>query len=231
MLQTTVAVLIAATNFVTTSINPLTSMALATTTTQSQSQNIESKIESEATLMGVDPVKALAVARAENSRLNPLATNSNGDDSGIYQFQNETFTQKCIDEYGFADSLDQKNDVDVQIKCAVQLMKDGQWWRWASSRDKWDPQYAGCSCVRSARMKNADIPLQNAKDFIANSQVPRVGGLILMKYKDSNHVAYVEAVTPDGIKVYEGNYYKCIVKERLVKLDDPHIIGYWHKES
>lgn len=81
-------------------------------------------------------MRALAIANAE-SGLNPNAKNASSTASGLYQFINSTFLRYCIQRYNFTDSLDDKNDPDIQIKCAITLLSEGGENHWNASRKYW----------------------------------------------------------------------------------------------
>lgn len=188
-------------------------------------EQIKTEIIEESVRLGVNSATSTDIAFFESS-FNPKATN--GTDNGLYAFNDITFQEKCIDKYKFAQVLDEKWDYKVQIKCAVKLMADRQYWRWASSRDKWDVEYAGNNCVKSARLKDPTIPFQDASKFIPNTIIPRVGDVLVFKYKNNSHIAIIGKITKNGYQtISEGNYYKGIITSRLVKFDDPKLLGVW----
>jgi len=188
-------------------------------------EQIKQEITQESLRMGVNPATSTDIAFYESS-FDPKATN--GTDNGLYAFNDVTFQEKCVDKYQFAQNLDQKWDASIQIKCAVKLMADGQYWRWASSRDKWEPNYAGNNCIVSARLKDPTIPFQDASKFIPNTTIPRIGDLLIFKYKNEFHIAIIGGITEKGYQTTsEGNYYKGIITSRLVKFNDPKLLGIW----
>ena len=106
------------------------------TTTPVIEKSIEQKITDEAIKLNYNPTKAVAIANAESSLI-PTAKNKTSTASGIYQFIDGTFNAYCVDKYKYAESLKQKNDVDIQIKCAVRMLSEGGESHWSESRHVW----------------------------------------------------------------------------------------------
>lgn len=93
--------------------------------------NIEDKIKSKATEMGIDPELAVRVAKAE-SGLNPKATNTNKDgsiDRGIYQINSKWHPEV---------SESQAFDVDFSIDFFCKAVKDGHISWWDATKPVWD---------------------------------------------------------------------------------------------
>lgn len=90
-----------------------------------------------------------------------------------------------------------------------------------------DSGLIGCSCIKTARQQGVDIPIgTNAEDFEPNSK-PEIGGLILLSYPKVDHVAVILSFEKEGFLVYEGNFKKCIQRERIIYYIDPFIRGFW----
>jgi len=87
-----------------------------------------------------------------------------------------------------------------------------------------------CSCVLTARELGAKLPKGDARELIPNSPFPRVGGVVILRYHEDAHVAYIDKVTSEGLHVQEGNFEKCKQTERVIDFDDPNIVGYWHAD-
>jgi len=84
-----------------------------------------------------------------------------------------------------------------------------------------------CSCIKTARAEGVLIPYgTNAWDLAPNSDIPIVGGLVLMQYKVA-HVAVVVTVTELHITILEGNYTPCKRELRTLHRDHYAIRGYW----
>ena len=89
------------------------------------------------------------------------------------------------------------------------------------------PLEDACFCVKTARKySHFVLPRQDAQDFIPNSP-PVIGGLVLLRYGDLDHVAVTLYIMPGGVWVREGNYNKCAESERFIAFDDPHLLGFW----
>lgn len=85
-----------------------------------------------------------------------------------------------------------------------------------------------CSCVKTARLHGANIPLgANAWDLSPNTFTPYVGVVILMKYPHTSHVAVIEKVENDGYWVVEGNFNRCELSRRFVLKSYSRIVGFW----
>ncbi len=86
---------------------------------------------------GVNVGLAVAIAKAE-SNLVWNAKNPASTASGIFQFINGTFKGYCIDKYGLATSMTQKNDVVIQTRCAMKILKEENGYKhWWASANGW----------------------------------------------------------------------------------------------
>lgn len=113
--------------------------------------------------------------------------------------------------------------VDAPIAQAQTLSKEDV----ASSTVKVATNSQYCSCVSTARNLGVDIPLNmNASDFKPNS-TPVINGLVILQYPKAWHVAVITGFTDDGFSVVEGNYKPCQKDTRVLKWNDPHIVGFW----
>lgn len=87
-----------------------------------------------------------------------------------------------------------------------------------------------CSCIKTARAEGTDIPYNtNAEDLQPNS-VPVVGGLVLIKYPNIEHVARIIAFLENGLQVVEGLELptgECVRRIRTIPFDYPFIRGFW----
>lgn len=85
-----------------------------------------------------------------------------------------------------------------------------------------------CSCIKTARLLGANIPMgTNASDLKPNS-TPVVGGLVLLSYSKAHHVAYIAELQEKGVLIREGNYKRCEYTERLIPYDYKYITGFWY---
>ena len=88
-----------------------------------------------------------------------------------------------------------------------------------------------CSCIETARAEGVDIPIgTNAGDLKPNS-LPVIGALILLKYKNADHVAKILEFKAEGFLVVEGNFKPCQRGTRIVYYIDSFIRGFWIPET
>lgn len=98
--------------------------------------SIAEYIEARAIVYGYSPKRAVAIAKAESS-LNPNAKNSGSTASGTYQYINGTFKGFCIDKYKLTDTMEDKNDIHVQVECALRMLSEGGESHWSESSASW----------------------------------------------------------------------------------------------
>lgn len=87
---------------------------------------------------GVDPIKSLAIAQAENSKFDPEAKNPNSSASGVYQFLDGTFKGFCMEQYKLTSNFSQKNNPNIQIACFMRMIQDGKESHWNESKSVWE---------------------------------------------------------------------------------------------
>lgn len=191
-----------------TKFDPISSDLSPSTTT------VRETIKDFTTLLGVDENRALKIAENESDYFwNASTTKSTA--RGVFQITKSTWLEKCTDN--FDDAWNYKEN----IKCAVTLMADDQWWRWEQTLDS-------CSCVRTAHNENSSIPLVDAKWFTSfASTPPKINGVVVLKYGDVHHIAVIKRFTKNGLWVKEGNFKRCEVTEREIDFTDPHILQFW----
>ncbi len=102
--------------------------------------SVEDFIIAEAMKYHYPPMRAVAIARAE-SGLYINAKNTGSTASGTFQFINGTFKGFCIDKYQLTDTMKDKNNPAVQIKCAVRMLAEGGESHWSESRGVWGKVY------------------------------------------------------------------------------------------
>lgn len=107
-------------------------------------EDVEIYIANEAVKKQFSPVLAVAIADAE-SDFYPNAVNPSGDASGVYQFLNSTFRDYCIKQYKLTDTMEQKNDVRIQVECALTIMTTDAKGigHWNASKSEWGPSQGG----------------------------------------------------------------------------------------
>ena len=84
-----------------------------------------------------------------------------------------------------------------------------------------------CYCVSYARMFVKDLPRQDAKDFVPNSNLQE-GEIVILSYGTTRHVAVYE-ITLEGLLVDEANFVPCKSGKRLIKWEelDKHLVGFY----
>jgi len=90
-------------------------------------------------------------------------------------------------------------------------------------------KFTPCSCVQFVKAKGAKLPRGDADDLFPNTDVPSVGGVMILKYwkPERHHVAYIESIEKDGYHIIEANFKKCAITRRVIPINDKHIMGFW----
>lgn len=92
-----------------------------------------------------------------------------------------------------------------------------------------------CSCIVGAREYGVDIPYNTNADDLEPNGIPEIGGLILLSYSKSYHVAVNVEFGEDGILVYEENFNNpeggCRKGFRLISWEEvgENARGFWTK--
>ena len=86
-----------------------------------------------------------------------------------------------------------------------------------------------CSCVVFAKGLIPELPWGDAKDLVPNSPYPRVGGVVIINYNGTYHLApiYDKVSTTGFIPIHDFNYKPCEETWREIHISDPRIVGYW----
>ena len=174
-------------------------------------ETIEAKIDRIAEKNGIATTTLWNLAWSE-SRLDPLA--DNGEDRGIVQINRKAWD--ITDEQAF--------DPEFALNFAAKHIKEGREWYWVP-----------CSCIQTARAMGAKLPRtvngggQDAYDLTPNTPYPRVGGVVLLKYRHSGtySVAYIKSVTATGLNVVHGNKEPCKIISEFIRTDSKDIIGFY----
>lgn len=85
-----------------------------------------------------------------------------------------------------------------------------------------------CSCVKYVRERGVNLPKlgsQGTPNQLTPNSPPVQGGAVIFSY---GHIAFVEAIMPNGMWVSEANKKPCQKTERFVRYDDPSIRGFYH---
>jgi surface antigen len=89
--------------------------------------------------------------------------------------------------------------------------------------------YGFCSCVTFAkRLTGYDSVVGAAKNWPTNSELPSVGGVVVLDEGRIGHVAYITAVQEDSFTVSEANYISCKRSSRTLNISDKSIMGFWN---
>ncbi len=88
-----------------------------------------------------------------------------------------------------------------------------------------EERYTVCACVKYARTLVPGIPKGDAKDIPVNS-TPTVGGIVKLRYTEGYHIAVVTKLDERGIHVAETNFKPCLTDRRLIRWNDPAIVGF-----
>ena len=192
---------------------------------EAKEETIQEKIKRISQEYEIDEILLLEIVRAESQFENKCNTKGCKYGIGLAQIVQSTFDEQC--------EGDVKNEED-NLTCAAKMLKNGDYWRWEQSWDKWlpkiDPDLAykikiSCSCVQYAQHKGIKIK-GNASSFMPNS-TPAVGTLALFRYP-SAHVAEVVWLGAEIFMVDESNWKPCVIAKRIVRYDNIGLIGF-HK--
>ena len=102
-------------------------------TSPADEPDINSLIYTTAVKYHIKPELLRKIAKCE-SNFNPVAQNPRSTASGIFQFINSTFINQA-NAYGLP--VGNKNDPNVQIELAAEMIADGKIGHWKASRDCW----------------------------------------------------------------------------------------------
>ena len=175
-------------------------------------ESTEDQIDRIAEENGIATTTLFNLAWSE-SRLDPLE--DNGYDRGIVQINRKAWPD-ITDEMAF--------DSEFALNWASIAIKEGR-----------EDIFVVCSCIKTARAMGAKLPRtvngggQDAYDLTPNEVYPRVGGVVLLKYRNSGvySVAYIKNVTSTGLNVVHGNKKPCLVISEFIPFDSKDIVGYY----
>lgn len=165
-------------------------------------ESLEEKIIRIATEYNISTTTLYNLVKGE-SNFNHLA--DNGKDRGLVQINRE-HNPEITDEQAF--------DPDFSLRFASEKISKSEEYLWTV-----------CNCYSYAQAI-VDYELPKMFDIVPNSNYPRVGGLVVLRYKNNKHIAVVKSVSHDGIIIKEANFEPCLVGERLIKWDDPALKGF-----
>ena len=99
--------------------------------------------------------------------------------------------------------------------------------RWAFKRieDGYLYEYVCANCYAYIKAYfYKDLPLMN--EIVPNS-VPFESAVVIMRYGNIDHLAYLDHFTATGMWIKEANYEPAKISERELQFDDPHLIGFF----
>lgn len=105
---------------------------------------------------------------------------------------------------------EQALDPEFSLRYAAQAIANGDEHRWTV-----------CNCRSYASLF---VTLPNGP-LIPNAS-PAIGHLAIFDYDGTPHVAVITEVGEEGFEVKEANYRPCKTGERVVRWDDPSLVGF-----
>jgi hypothetical protein len=89
-----------------------------------------------------------------------------------------------------------------------------------------DLSKVGYNCVAYVISRGVKLPPADAINQKPNSMIPRIGGIVIMRYRSgAGHVAYIESLN-GGIHIASSNVIPGKITREVLHLDDPRIVGY-----
>jgi hypothetical protein len=169
----------------------------------------------------------LAIAEVE-SNFNPNARNPESTATGLFQFTQDTWNEKC-------------NGIRTNIKdstlCAKKLLEQGQYYRWESSITKWLPKLSQqrqidivgyeCSCIAYMRELGHDFPKVPDPSYLEPNSPPKIGGLVLLDYTFP-HIGEIIDFRPEVLFFKERVLLngRCLTRINHIRYDNPNIRGF-----
>lgn len=153
------------------------------------------------------PTTTLFNLISAESLWNPNATSTDGNDRGLVQISKIYFPWVTDAEaYNPTFALD----------FAANQIARGNAWLWVS-----------CSCVKTARLLGVKFPkIQTPADLVPNAS-PTVGGVVVLKYGSTWHMAKITKLNEGTMSVREGNFEPCAITSREISYNDSHIRGFY----
>lgn len=164
-------------------------------------ETIEQKIDRIATAHGIPTTTLYNLVKSE-SNFDPKA--DNGKDRGIVQINRNSFPE-ITDEQAF--------DVEFSLNFASEKIANDEEYLWVA-----------CNCYAFAQVLTSKLP--KMMDIVPNSNYPRVGGLVVLRYKNNKHIGVVDEVVKEGVWIREANFEPCKIGKRLIEWEDPHLKGF-----
>lgn len=86
-----------------------------------------------------------------------------------------------------------------------------------------------CSCIDFVRkLLVKQFPkVAEAKEIPIVSDKPSEGSVAVFNYEPNGHAAFVTKAYPDKFEIREFNFKKCQETKRVLKYDDPFLLGFY----
>jgi hypothetical protein len=110
---------------------------------------------------------------------------------------------------------EQAFDPDWALTWAVGVIEKGDEWK----------EWTVCNCFSYAQVLT-DYKLPKMMEILPNSNYPRVGGLVILRYKNDKHIGVVDEVIKEGVWIREANFKPCLTSRRLIEWDDLALKGF-----
>jgi hypothetical protein len=171
-------------------------------------ESLEDKIVRIATEYNVSTTTLYNLAMSESS-LGENRVGDQGKSCGVIHFNKDYFPE----EFSRCD------DDNYILSRASELISKGEEWR-----------FTPCSCVQFAKARGVKLPKGNASDLFPNTEVPSVGGVIIMKYKSGEHHLIPitkDTIQPDGFHAVSANKEPCKITREIIPFDSKQIMGFY----
>lgn len=182
-------------------------------------------------LSGESSEVLIAIAEAESGLENVIGVTG---DMGVFQFSPITWKDVCS-----GDAMNIKDN----IQCAVNLIEDGQYWRWRASmynRKNYQGWYNRlsretqheinilCDCMTGLR--NMGVFFNGRAKDLPTSDRPSIGSVAKFYYKKlgTYHGAKIIKFTKKGFMVLDTNYKPCQKTYREVLWSNTSLLGFWN---
>lgn len=166
-----------------------------------EKEAIEKQIDRIATAHNIATTTLYSLVEGE-SNFNPLA--DNGYDRGLVQINREAWPE-ITDEQAF--------DPEFALNFAAEKIAKGD-----------ESMWVVCNCYSYAQAIAGKLP--KMMDILPNSNYPRVGGLVVLRYKNAKHIGVISEVVKEGVWIREANFQPCKVGKRLIEWNDVHLKGF-----
>lgn len=165
-------------------------------------ETIEEKIDRIAIAHNIATTTLYNLAKSE-SQLGTQRIGDDGKSCGVVHFHQDYYPEensRCDDD-------------EYILTRASEMISQGEEWK-----------FTPCNCYAFATVLVGRLP--KMLDILPNSNYPRVGGLVVLRYKNDKHIGVVQSVEKDGVWIREANFEPCKLGSRLISWDDPALKGF-----